>query len=358
MPARSPRRPGSPADPPSAGRPPAEAPRPANDSTAAAAPAAPAAFPADWLAEGVRPMLAGTGAPFDSAEHLFDAKWDGLRSIAFFGPEARLQARSLRNQTPQFPELAGALARLPGAGVLDGEIVVLEGRRPSFLRVMERNRLTDPGAVRRAVDRRPAHFAAFDLLWRDGEALTGRPLEERRRRLDDLLPGGAGAVFANPRVVGAGLRFYAAMREQRMEGMVAKRLAGPYRIGERSDDWLKVKVRQRASCVVFGTLHRGQGGPVRSLVVGAYGPEGPVWLGNVGSGLDDETRAALREQLRGLEVPRPEGFPAEGDGVLRFVRPVLVALVEYLELTPNGHLRHPTFLGFQDLDPKDCRPPE
>lgn len=303
-------------------------------------------------------MLAGTGKPFDSADHLFDAKWDGLRSIAFFGPETRLQARSLRNQTPQFPELADALARLPGAGVVDGEIVVLEGRRPSFQRVMERNRLTDPGAVRKAADRWPAHYAAFDLLWRDGEGLTDRPLRERRRRLDDLLPDGEGAVFANPRVVGAGLRFYAAMREQQMEGMVAKRLASPYRIGERSDDWLKVKVRQRASCVVFGTLHRGADGPVRSLVVGAYGPEGSVWLGNVGSGLDDETRAALRDQLRGLEVPRPAGFPAEGDGVLRFVRPVLVALVEYLELTPNGHLRHPTFLGFQDLDPKDCRPPE
>ena len=348
MPARSPRRSGSPADLPPAGRP------PAGDRGSARS----AAFPAGWLSEGVRPMLAGTGKPFDSAEHLFDAKWDGLRSIAFFGPEVRLQARSLRNQTPHFPELADALARLPGAGVLDGEIVVLDGRRPSFLRVMERNRLTDPGAVRKAADHRPAYFAAFDLLWRDGERLTDRPLEERRRRLDDLLPGGEGAVFANPRVVGAGLRFYAAMREQRMEGMVAKRLAGSYRIGERSDDWLKVKVRQRASCVVFGTLHRGEGGPVRSLVVGAYGPEGPVWLGNVGSGLDDETRAALREQLRGLEVPRPEGFPAEGDGVLRFVRPVLVALVEYLELTPNGHLRHPSFLGFQNLDPRDCRPPE
>lgn len=347
MPARRPRRSGSPADPSSGSRP----------SAGARGPVPSAAFPADWLAEGIRPMLAGTGKPFDSANHLFDAKWDGLRSIAFFGPEARLQARSLRNQTPAFPELADALARLPGAGVLDGEIVVLEGRRPSFLRVMERNRLTDPGAVRKAADRRPAHFVAFDLLWRDGERLTDRPLEERRRRLDDILPGGGGAVFANPRVFGAGRRFYAAMREQRMEGMVAKRLASPYRIGERSDDWLKVKVRRRASCVVFGTLHRGEGGPVRSLVVGAYGPEGPVWLGNVGSGLDDETRAALREQLRGLEVRRPDGFPAEGDGVLRFVRPVLVALVEYLELTPNGHLRHPAFLGFQDLDPRDCRPP-
>lgn len=304
-------------------------------------------------------MLAGTGKPFDSAEHLFDAKWDGLRTIAFFGgAAARLQARSLRDRTARFPELADALARLPGAGVVDGEVVALEGRRPSFRRVMERNRLTDAGAIRRAADRFPAHFAAFDLLWRDGERLTDRPLEERRRRLGALLPGGEGAVFANPGVVGAGLRFYAAMRERQMEGMVAKRLASPYRIGERSDDWLKVKARQRASCVVFGTLHRGADGPVRSLVVGAYGPEGPVWLGNVGSGLDEATRALLRERLRGLEVPRPDGFAAEGDGVLRFVRPVLVALVEYLEVTPNGHLRHPTFLGFQALDPGDCRPPE
>lgn len=322
-----------------------------------------AAFPARWLADGLPPMLAGTGRPFDSPEHLFDAKWDGLRSIAFFGPTVRLQARSLRNQTPQFPEIRAALAQLPGSGVLDGEIVVLDGSRASFQRVMERNRLTDPALIRRAAARRPAFFAAFDLLHRDGELLTAAPLRERRQRLDELLPAavppGAGTLFANPKSVGAGLRFYAAMREQQLEGMVAKRLASPYRPGERSDDWLKVKIRRRHPCVVFGTLHRGVDGPVRSLVVGAWTPEGrPAWLGNVGSGLDDATRAALREQLRDLEVPRPEGFPAEGDGVLRFVRPVLVALVEYLEVTPGGHLRHPTFLGFLEQDPGTCRPPE
>lgn len=316
------------------------------------------ALPADWLRDGVAPMLAGTGRPFDSAEHLFDAKWDGLRSIAFFGPELRLQARSLRNQTPQFPEIRAALSKLPGSGVLDGEIVVLDGRRPSFSLVMERNRLTAPARIREAASRRPAFYAAFDLLHRNGERLTAAPLRERRKRLEELLPADEGTVFANPGMVGAGRRFLAAMRDRRMEGMVAKRLTSPYRVGERSDDWLKVKIRRRLPCVVFGTLHRGEDGPVRSLVVGAYGPEGPVWLGNVGSGLDDETRAALREQLRDLEVPRPEGFPAEGDGVLRFVRPVLVALVEYLEVTPGGHLRHPTFLGFQNRDPRSCHPPE
>ena len=302
-------------------------------------------------------MLAGVGRPFDSPDHLFDAKWDGLRSIAFFGPLVRLQARSLRDQTPQFPELAAALAGLPGAGVLDGEIVVLDGDRSSFPLVMERNRLQSDAAIRRAAARTPAWFVAFDLLHRDGERLTAAPLVERRRALGALLPETGGQVFANPLVVADGLRFFGAMRERKMEGMVAKRLRSPYRIGERSDDWLKIKVRPRLSCVVFGTLHRTRGGPVRSLVVGAYGPRGPVWLGNVGSGLDNETRSELARRLKPLESPPPPGFEAVGDGHIRFVRPILVALVEYLELTPSGHLRHPAFIGFEDRDPGSCRIP-
>ena len=302
-------------------------------------------------------MLAGTGRPFDSAEHLFDAKWDGLRSIAFFGPTVRLQARSLRDQTRHFPELAAALARLPGSGVLDGEIVVMDGDRSSFPLVMERNRRRSETAIRRGAAEIPAWFVAFDLLHRDGARLTGAPLAERRRALSALLPDAGGRIFANPLVVGGGLRFFAAMRERNMEGMVAKRLRSPYRIGERSDDWLKIKVRPRLRCVVFGTLHRTPAGPVRSLVVGAYGPDGPVWLGNVGSGLDNETRSQLTRQLRSLESSAPPGFGATGEGHIRYVRPLLVVTVEYLELTSSGHLRHPSFVGFEDRDPRRCMIP-
>ena len=304
-------------------------------------------------------MLAETGrSPFDSRDHLFDAKWDGLRSIAFFGPRVQLRARSGRNQTPQFPEVVEALGGLPGAGVLDGEIVVLDGDRASFPLVMKRNRLRDQGAIERGRATAPAWFVAFDLLCRDGEPLVGRPLAERRSGLDRLLPGRGGTVFVNPMVVGAGERFFAAMRERGLEGMVAKRLDSPYRIGERSDAWLKIKIRPDISCVVFGTLHRREGGAVRSLVVGAWGPAGPVWLGNVGSGLDDATRRQLRDALGPYEAPRPPGFPpSPPDGVIRFVRPLLVARVEYLELTPAGHLRHPVFVGFEDRDPRTCRAP-
>ncbi len=302
-------------------------------------------------------MLAGTGTPFDSDAHHFDAKWDGLRSVAFFGPEIRIQARSLRNRTPQFPEIAAALAKLPGAGVLDGEIVVLEGDRARFDLAMERNRLRSDLHIQRAARRIPAWFAVFDLLWLDGDRLTGLPFEERRRRLENLLPDDAGRVFANALLPGAGLRFFDAMRERGMEGMVAKRRDSPYRIGERSDDWLKIKVRPRRSCVVFGVLLRSETGPLRSLVVGAYGPDGaPVWLGNVGSGLDEETRRLLETQSQTLAAPGPPpGFDARGEGVIRYLRPLLVAVVEYLEITPAGHLRHPSLVGFSDLDPRSCR---
>ena len=307
-------------------------------------------------------MLAESGRPFDSPAHLFDAKWDGLRSIAFFGPTIHLQARSLRNQTPQFPDLVRALAALPGSGVLDGEIVVLEDAgdsppRASFNKVMERNRQRTEAAARRAAAQAPAGYCAFDLLAQDGVSLVGRPLAERRRALDALLPGPRGAVFPNPCLPGAGLRFFSVMREQRMEGMVGKRLSSRYRIGERSGAWLKIKIRPQHSCVVFGTLHAAAGGAVRSLVVGAWGADGAVWLGNVGSGLDEATRARLRQEVPTLEAPPPPGFHAEGDGVIHYLRPLLVARVEYLEVTPGGRLRHPSFIGFEDRNPRTCRPP-
>ena len=83
---------------------------------------------------------------------------------------------------------------------------MLEADRSSFPLVMERNRKRGGEAIRRAAEHSPAWFVAFDLLCRDGETLTGKPLVERRRALDDLLPEGRERMFANPFLVGAGKR--------------------------------------------------------------------------------------------------------------------------------------------------------
>ncbi len=90
------------------------------------------------LPDFVRPMLAQAAEPFDSARHLFEIKWDGARCLAFIEPQRlRLVSRRGLDMQQQYPELAG-LSKLPAGTVLDGEVVVLEGGRPSLARLQQR----------------------------------------------------------------------------------------------------------------------------------------------------------------------------------------------------------------------------
>ena len=120
-------------------------------------------------------MLAQTAAePFDSAAHLFEIKWDGIRSIASIEPDRlRLQNRRHAEIGDQYPELAG-LRKLSSGIVLDGEIVLLEGGKPSFEKLQQRMHLTDPKRI----------------------ALAGRRLHATRSN-----PGGRRARAAAPAAV-------------------------------------------------------------------------------------------------------------------------------------------------------------
>ena len=89
----------------------------------------------------VDPMLAQKAeAPFDSARHLFEIKWDGIRCLAFIrATGVQLQSRHQVEITCQFPEL-GCLDRLPSGTLLDGELVVLHEGKPSFRDIQQRAR--------------------------------------------------------------------------------------------------------------------------------------------------------------------------------------------------------------------------
>ena len=86
----------------------------------------------DTLPPSIAPMLARPGKPFDSAKHLFEVKWDGMRALAYVDDRGyRIVSRHGNDVTDRFPEL-GSLAKLPSGTVLDGELVVLCGGKPSF----------------------------------------------------------------------------------------------------------------------------------------------------------------------------------------------------------------------------------
>jgi ATP-dependent DNA ligase len=96
---------------------------------------------------------------------------------------------------------------------------------------------------------------------------------------------------------------------------------------------------------------------VKSLVLGAYHRGNLVWLGNVGSGLDSQTLGELATALAPLESKRPEGLKIVAPGEVRWLAPKLVARVKYLELTREGRLRAPVFVGFVDALPEKCKAP-
>ena len=190
----------------------------------------------------VAPMLAGASGSFDSDEHLFEVKWDGIRALAYVeGDGYRLLTRHHRDVTDPFPELAG-LGRIRPGVVLDGELVVLRDGRPDLGSIQARQHTADPLKIRNLARTRPVTYVVFDLLYFDYYAVMREPLLERRRRLRETLTS-----LADPRIVfsegvlGSGTALFAQVCRLGLEGVMAKGLTSRYRPGRRTGAWLKIK---------------------------------------------------------------------------------------------------------------------
>ena len=315
----------------------------------------------DPLARKIDPMLAITAdEPFDSPQFTYEAKWDGVRTLAFVdGGEVRLQTRNLLDCTKQYPEAHGVAEALTGGyqAILDGEIVALDEKGvPSFQRLQPRMHLTGEGAVARLRKSVPVVYEVFDLLYLDGEDLTRRPLRERRQRLEAALEP-MGHIRLSEGFPGSGVALFKAAQEQGLEGIVAKRLDAPY-VSGRSAAWVKVKAFKTMDCVIGGWT-AGQGdrqSTLGALIVGIYRDGQLIPVGHVGSGFDDRT---LRELLATLTEHRSPSSPfavaPKVNQPATWCFPDLVCEVRYAELTRDGTVRHPTYLGLRlDVDPKEC----
>ena len=314
----------------------------------------------DWLDRKITPMLAASGRPFDSSGYLFEIKWDGIRTLAFYGRQkVRLQGRKLTDSTIRYPEIADSLHQLPGEAVLDGEIVVLDEGKPKFEKALERELVGSPDKIAFRARQIPAIYMAFDLLYLNGEELLEQPLTTRRRHLSKLLEGRqTGSVVESTFILEQGKAYYQEAVAQGLEGIVAKVLESPYQPGKRTENWVKIKAERYANCVVLATAVEPGTGRVKSLVLGAYRGDTLVWLGNVGSGLDAKTLGGLANELGPLAGEPPDDLVVAASGETHWLKPTLVARVKYLEMTREGRLRAPVFIGFVDSPPKSCTVPD
>jgi ATP-dependent DNA ligase len=280
--------------------------------------------------------------------------------MAFFSQgKVRLQSRKLTESTVRYPDIVGALRQLHGEAVLDGEIIAVIDGKPSFEKVLERELVSAPEKVAIRARQYPAIFVAFDILYLNGRELLPVPLLERRQLLSELVSGcPTDAVVESTYILEHGLAYFQEAADRGLEGIVAKRLDSPYVPGKRTSYWIKIKVQRTLDCVVLGTIIEPETGRVKSLVLGAYREKQIVWLGNVGSGLDTKTLEGLANELGSLECEAPEGISVSAPGEIRWLSPALVARVKYLELTREGRLRAPVFVGFVDARPETCKAPD
>ena len=309
----------------------------------------------------IEPMMATAMAslPADGHEWAYEIKWDGVRTIAFAGGGAlRLQSRTRRDVTAQYPEVAEMGGGLGPGTVLDGEIAALdEAGRPSFERLQSRINLASPRDIAAKRSEIPATFLVFDLLYRDGVDLTGRPYGERRSLLEGLDLEAMGMQV--PRAhVGDGPALLDATRQQALEGLVAKRTDSVYLPGRRSRSWVKVKNFRRQEFVVGGWLGGAgaRAGRIGALLVGYQGDGGLCYAGRVGTGFNDaelERLAGKVGPLRRDSSPFAPPLPSDVARMGQWIEPRLVVEVAFTEWTSAGTLRAPSYKGERlDKDPR------
>lgn len=281
----------------------------------------------------------------------FELKWDGMRAIATVaGGVLRVRSSNQLEVTESFPELASLPAALPPLDlVLDGELVAFGADgQPSFGRLQQRIHRRGP-SVAAAAAAVPVVYVVFDVLHVDGHDVMALPWRDRRRLLDGLVE--AGPAWRTTEWHDDGPALLAVVLERSLEGVMAKRVDSRYEEGRRAPTWRKVKVRRHQEFVVGGWLpgagHRHRLG---SLVLGVHDPTGFIYVGRVGSGLDDAAIARLRARFDDLARPSSPftGHPEQRDRELRharWVEPAVVVEVAFVEWTTEGLLRFPVYLG-------------
>jgi bifunctional non-homologous end joining protein LigD len=196
------------------------------------------------MPETVSPMLATRAArlPADDADWGYEMCWGGRRTQVFVsGGRSRLTSEDGTDVTSWYPEvrpLGEALA--PVEAVLDGEIVAFDGTTPSPDLLARRKPPRDSAAARRAAERTPVQFLAYDLLWLEGHSTVELVRYAERRELLDGLSVAGPNWQTPPYFPGGGEFALDASRAQGLAGVVAKRLDSPYLPGRRSRLWLEI----------------------------------------------------------------------------------------------------------------------
>lgn len=310
----------------------------------------------------VTPMLAeiGKGEPPNHDQWLYEVKWDGVRSLCFVEDgRVRLLSRNQHGMDTQYPELSILPHHLAAReAIVDAEIAALDARGvPSFEKLQQRINISDAGAIATLRKHQPVVLYCFDLLYLDGYDLRGCAIEDRKELLREILTV-SDTIRYSEHFEGNGAHLLEAVKQQGIEGVIAKRRGSFYQ-SRRGSDWVKYKVQASDTFVIAG-FTKGERPPFGALILGTYEGKKLKWAGNVGTGFDQKLMRSIHEKLTPLITDKcslePEKALPKKD--VTWVRPELMCEVRYAQWTGDRKLRAPVFAGLRtDVDPPSDREP-
>ncbi|MBL9067523.1 MAG: DNA ligase D [Sphingopyxis sp.] len=296
--------------------------------------ASPPPFRAVQLATLVDSIPAGGG-------WIHEMKYDGYRLlIAVGGGEARAYTRSGLDWSDRFAPLLAEAAKLKvHSALIDGEAVVLDAQGRSSFQSLQNALKSAPESI---------DYFAFDLLELDGEDLTALALLDRKARLAKILPKASKHIRYSDHIEGSGETLLESFCAAGLEGVISKKADARY-IGSRAGSWLKAKCIKRQEFVIVGWTPSDKSRAFRSLMLGVHEKGALRYAGKVGTGFDTEELFRLQAMMKPLErkeatvkAPRAETRGAH------WIEPKLVAEIAFTEVTNEGTLRHPSYLGLRE----------
>jgi len=286
----------------------------------------------------IKPMLCSLiREPFEDPEYLYEVKLDGYRLIAYVqNGQVVLASRSGLNYTKKYPAIESQLSQLKFDVIVDGELVALNKEGHPDFDALQKNNGENPLA-----------FYLFDILWCQGYNLMDLQLTQRKEILSQAIPFNDVIRFSEN--FDQGISLFELIKNQNMEGIVAKKRDSKYQPGARNKDWLKLPTEKRQEFVIGGWTESDTS-PFAALIFGYYENGKLLYQGHAGGGYKAKQKKKIFEKIKPLEIKKsPFANKVDTDRKAHFIKPELVANIKFATYTASGKIRKPAiFLGFRD----------
>ena len=260
-------------------------------------------------------------------------KFDGIRALIFTdGDEFYIQSRNVKDITYMFPELKPIKNLVKSKVIFDGEIVAFDKNAPSFSKLQERLHLKDLKTIKLKSDYEPVFFIVFDILY-EGTDLTSKSLIDRKNILKKYKD--CECFYKCKYIENNGIELFNKIKRNNLEGIVAKKKNAAYLINKRSDNYIKIKNIKDGKFYICGYSNNKDNNSI-SIILCKKAKDEFLYVGKVKL----SSKYKLFNKIKKLKIINNY---VVGYSDFKCVKPIYKCLVNYLEVTKSGYLRHGIF---------------